>query len=151
MSRSGIAAALPPPLLTGPIDARRIAAFAEASGDANPIHLWDDAAREAGLPGAVIHGMFIAALFESWLERVPGARPRQLLVRFVRPCPAGSSLAISGRLLGAERESLHLRLMAKSAEGTLFAVAEARLDFSGGAHPVSSAQQEGEHRSRQDP
>ena len=36
--------------------------YAEASGDHNPIHLDDDAARALGLPGVVAHGMLTSAL-----------------------------------------------------------------------------------------
>ena len=35
----------------------QIAAYAEASGDRNPIHLDDDFARSVGLPGVIAHGM----------------------------------------------------------------------------------------------
>ena len=35
----------------------QIAAYAEASGDRNPIHLDDDFARTVGLPGVIAHGM----------------------------------------------------------------------------------------------
>lgn len=35
----------------------QIAAYAEASGDHNPIHLDDDFARSVGLPGVIAHGM----------------------------------------------------------------------------------------------
>jgi acyl dehydratase len=35
----------------------QIAAYAEASGDHNPIHLDDEFARSVGLPGLIAHGM----------------------------------------------------------------------------------------------
>ena len=35
----------------------QIAAYAEASGDHNPIHLDDEFARSVGLPGVIVHGM----------------------------------------------------------------------------------------------
>ncbi|TMD40312.1 MAG: acyl dehydratase, partial [Chloroflexi bacterium] len=34
----------------------QIAAYAEASGDHNPIHLDDGFARSVGLPGVIAHG-----------------------------------------------------------------------------------------------
>jgi len=42
--------------------------YAEASGDANPIHLDHEAARAAGLGGVVVHGLLMGA----WLARVAG-------------------------------------------------------------------------------
>ena len=66
----------------------QIAAYADASGDHNPIHLDDDFARQAGLPGIIAHGMLQMGL----LARVAAAgspdRLRRLTCRFngiVRP------------------------------------------------------------------
>ena len=64
----------------------QIAAYAEASGDRNPIHLDDEFARSVGLPGVIAHGMLQMGL----LARVAGepGRLRRLSCRFsgmVRP------------------------------------------------------------------
>lgn len=64
----------------------QIAAYAEASGDRNPIHLDDEFARAVGLPGVIAHGMLQMGL----LTRVAGEpqRLRRLSCRFaemVRP------------------------------------------------------------------
>jgi acyl dehydratase len=64
----------------------QIAAYAEASGDRNPIHLDAEFARSVGLPGVIAHGMLQMGL----LARVAGdpARLRKLSCRFagmVRP------------------------------------------------------------------
>jgi acyl dehydratase len=119
---------LPPPLCLGVIGADKVGAFAAASGDFNPIHLSDDVARRAGLDNAVVHGMFIAAGFEAYLESVPETRLRTLQTKFVRPLPVGETLVVSARLLSAAGSELHLRLLAKSPAGTLFAAGEARLE-----------------------
>jgi len=119
---------LPPPLSLGAVGAATVKAFAAASGDINPIHLSDDAARQAGLDGAVVHGMFITARFEAYLLGVPDTQITELQTRFVRPLPVGETLIVSARLLSATGTALHLRLLAKSAGGTLFAAGEARLE-----------------------
>ena len=64
----------------------QIAAYAEASGDHNPIHVDGDFARSVGLPGVIAHGMLQMGL----LARAAGApdRVRRLACRFsgmVRP------------------------------------------------------------------
>lgn len=65
----------------------QIAAYAEASGDHNPIHVDDAFARSVGLPGIIAHGMLQMGL----LARVaaPSGRPlTRLSCRFatmVRP------------------------------------------------------------------
>jgi acyl dehydratase len=39
-----------------------LVAYAEASGDHNPIHQDDEVARSVGLPGVIAHGMYTMAL-----------------------------------------------------------------------------------------
>ena len=55
-----------------PVDRMRLIKYAGASGDFNPIHLVDEAAKEAGLPGNIAHGMLTVAtmglLFFPYLE-----------------------------------------------------------------------------------
>ncbi len=55
-----------------PIDRVQLRRYAEASGDSNPIHLADEAAEEAGLPGVIAHGMLTVAtmglLFSPYLD-----------------------------------------------------------------------------------
>jgi acyl dehydratase len=72
--------------LTVTFSPEQFAAYAEASGDHNPIHLDDDFARSVGLPGVIAHGMLQMGL----LARVAGdpGRLRRLSCRFaglVRP------------------------------------------------------------------
>jgi acyl dehydratase len=128
MSKAPPELTLPPPSNAGAIEAATVLAFAAASGDFNPIHLSDAIAREAGLAGAVVHGMFINARFEAYLGSVPGTRLHALQTKFVRPFPVAETLIVSARLLHAGSTELHLRLLAKSPAGTLFAVGEARLE-----------------------
>ncbi|QIN82074.1 dehydratase [Rubrobacter tropicus] len=55
-----------------PVDRAQLRRYAEASGDPNPIHLSDEAAGAAGLPGVIAHGMLTVAtmglLFSPHLE-----------------------------------------------------------------------------------
>jgi acyl dehydratase len=67
-----------------PVDRMRLITYAGASGGFNPIHLVDEAAKEAGLPGNIAHGMLTVAtmglLFFPYLEHgyVKGFRSRFL-------------------------------------------------------------------------
>src|ERR1700730_18500074 len=68
----------------------QIEAYAEASGDHNPIHLDDEFARSVGLPGVIAHGMLQMGLAARVaVEAAGGAgRLRRLTCRFsgmVRP------------------------------------------------------------------
>jgi acyl dehydratase len=55
-----------------PVNRDQLRRYAEASGDPNPIHLSDEAAEAAGLPGVIAHGMLTVAtmglLFSPYLE-----------------------------------------------------------------------------------
>jgi acyl dehydratase len=68
---------------------RDLVRYAGASGDVNPIHWSDRAAREAGLPDVIAHGMFTMAtavrVVTAWCGD-PGAVV-QYGVRFTRPVP----------------------------------------------------------------
>jgi acyl dehydratase len=75
------------PGLTVRITRADLIRYAGASGDFNPIHWSDRAAREAGLPDVIAHGMLTMALANrlvtSWVGD-PGAVV-ECAVRFTRP------------------------------------------------------------------
>ena len=68
----------------------------EASGDANPIHVDDEAAKAVGLPGVILHGMCTMALCgRDVVDELAGGDPtrlRRLAVRFYRPVFPGNDL-----------------------------------------------------------
>jgi acyl dehydratase len=74
------------------------ARYAEASGDHNPIHLDDEIAKKAGLPGVILHGLCTMALAQRDLVvRLCGGDPlrlRSLAVRFARPVRPGEDLRL---------------------------------------------------------
>ena len=118
---------LPAPETTPPITMAQVMAFAAASGDGNPVHLSEDAARAAGLAGPVLHGMIVAGRFATFLERMDGYEIAELQVRFVRPVPVGSALTIAARAIDVSGAQHHIRLLA-TIGGVLVSIAEARLE-----------------------
>ncbi len=88
----------------------QIAAYAEASGDHNPIHLDDEFARSVGLPGVIAHGMLQMGL----LARVAGEprRLRRLSCRFAGMVRPGDTVAFRGE----EREE-RVQLTAVNQDG----------------------------------
>jgi acyl dehydratase len=74
--------------------AEQICAYADASGDHNPIHLDDGFARSVGLPGVIAHGMLQMAL----LARVAGEpdRLRRLSCRFAGMVRPGDTVTFEG-------------------------------------------------------
>ena len=77
--------------------------YAEASGDPNPIHLSDEAAEAAGLPGVIAHGMLTVAtmglLFSPHLEY---GHVRAFRSRFSGMVFLGDVLRVGGRVTGVE-------------------------------------------------
>lgn len=69
-------------------DAAQVARFAEATGDANPVHFDNDAARAAGFPARISHGMLVGGeLSRIFGTETPG--PGTLFLRanlvFIKP------------------------------------------------------------------
>lgn len=84
-----------PRTLTVTFTEEQIAAYAEASGDHNPIHLDDAVAKSVGLPGIIAHGMLQMGL----LARVaaPAGRPlTRLSCRFAATVRPGDTVTFTG-------------------------------------------------------
>lgn len=82
--------------VTQHVDEDQTFRYAPASGDPMPIHLDEDVARDAGLPGIIAHGFCVLA-FTSWalLEQLADgetARMRRLAVRFAKPVLPGQDI-----------------------------------------------------------
>jgi acyl dehydratase len=75
----------------------QIAAYAEASGDHNPIHLDDDFARSVGLPGLIAHGMLQMGIAGTVAasEAGGGGLLRRLHCRFAGMVVPGDTVTFS--------------------------------------------------------
>lgn len=127
-----------PPLRLPEVTPEVLAGFARASGDTNPIHLDPEAARAAGLPGVIAHGMLTMALLgrlvTSW---APQDRLRSLRTSFVAPVPGGEAITCSGTVTevtrtGGEGCRALVRLVARRADGTTVARGVAEVDVDAG-------------------
>jgi acyl dehydratase len=77
------------------LDRGAVADYAEATADTNPIHLDARAARAAGLPAAVAHGMLSVAVALEAARRHPGEALSLRDVRFLRPAPVGAEITVA--------------------------------------------------------
>ncbi len=88
------------PLVKPPITQEQLRRYAEASGDYNPIHLDEQAARRVGLDSVIAHGMlsmaFLGQFINQQLTGIPGARIAQLKVRFMNMVRLGDTLTCHG-------------------------------------------------------
>jgi acyl dehydratase len=80
----------------------QIAAYAEASGDHNPIHLDEDFARSVGLPGVIAHGMLQMGIAGTVAAEAAGGgrRMRRLRCRFVGMVVPGDSVTFTAKQTG---------------------------------------------------
>jgi acyl dehydratase len=86
-------------IVKGPITRTQLALFAGASGDHNPIHLDDEAARKGGLPGVIAHGMLNMAFFgDLLLAFAPLQRLRLFEARFLSPSVPGDVITCRGEV-----------------------------------------------------
>ena len=92
----------------------QIAAYADASGDHNPIHLDDAVARSVGLPGIIAHGMLQMGLASRVaVEAAGGAdRLRRLTCRFAGMVRPGDTVTFR-----AERTDGRIEITAVNQEG----------------------------------
>ncbi|KAK3145284.1 hypothetical protein QOZ80_4AG0326710 [Eleusine coracana subsp. coracana] len=82
-----------------------VASYAAVSGDRNPVHLDDGAARGVGgfERGRVVHGMLVASLFPSIIAaRFPGAVYASQTLKFAAPVYVGDEVV-------AQVQALHIR------------------------------------------
>jgi acyl dehydratase len=103
----------------------QIAAYAEASGDVNPIHLDDDFARTVGLPGVIAHGMLQMGLMATVAAEAAGGaeKLRRLYCRFAGMVVPGDTVTFSAEPAAPGR--LELRAINQRSEPVLTkAVAE---------------------------
>lgn len=104
----------PIPTLTKTVTQPQIDAYAEVSGDHNPIHINPEAARAVGLDGTIAHGMlsmaFAGQLLTDWLaaQGKQGGYVRRLRVRFQGMVRPGDTLSVRGTL--GEREGERQRI-----------------------------------------
>ncbi|MYW69846.1 hypothetical protein GTY65_38200 [Streptomyces sp. SID8379] len=81
----------------GPLTVTDIVRYAGASGDFNPLHHDDEAAKAAGFPGVFSIGMFQAALVGTFATDWLGAETvRRLTTRFKEQVWPGDTLTVTG-------------------------------------------------------
>ena len=88
---------------TYPVTRADLVAYAEASGDHNPIHQDEAVARSVGLPGVIAHGMYTLALAARYVEEELGepGRVAQIGAKFTRPVVVpedGTEVVVAGEL-----------------------------------------------------
>jgi acyl dehydratase len=99
----------------------QINAYADASGDHNPIHVDPEFARSVGLPGTIAHGLLDMAILTEAVARWAGGYEQVASVacRFSKPLLPGETVTCSGRVLDVadSQDTATLELEAVSSSG----------------------------------
>lgn len=80
--------------------------YAGASGDFNPIHIDPEFAKAVGLPGNILHGLYVMGLVARANTEVAGGDPRAL-----------KRLSVQFRGMGAPEQEIVVTGTVKSSEG----------------------------------
>lgn len=106
--------------------------FARLTGDTNPVHVDEEAARRSRFGERIAHGMLTAGLVSAVLgTRLPGAGAIYLAqsLRFTRPVPVGATITARVEVieLDAERRRARLATTCTDQEGRTVLDGEASL------------------------
>ena len=95
-----------PEIVKDPITKVQLVMYAGASGDFNPIHTDDEAARARGLKGVIAHGMLSMGFLGQLAESAFGAgSTRKLEVNFRGMVNAGEVITLRGEVAEVREDS----------------------------------------------
>ena len=113
------------------VDRALLKAYADASGDQNPIHQNEEFAVSVGLPNVIAHGMLTMALVGKYVTDWAGgsAAVKEYSARFVKPVivPAGEKvdLTVSATVSEIDGDRVSINLSATSAGVKVLGMAKA--------------------------
>jgi acyl dehydratase len=113
------------------LDRALLKAYADASGDQNPIHQNEEFALSVGLPNVIAHGMLTMALVGKFVTDWSGGSTsvKEFGARFIKPVivPAGEKvdLTINATVIEVNGEEIKLDLVATSAGVKVLGMAKA--------------------------
>jgi acyl dehydratase len=111
--------------LSRTVTQEQITAYADASGDHNPIHVDPEFARSVGLPGTIAHGLLDMAILTEAVARWAGGYEQVASVacRFSKPLLPGETVTCTGRVIAIDEStgiaSLELEAISSSGERVL--------------------------------
>jgi acyl dehydratase len=93
--------------------------YAGASGDFNPIHIDPEFAQQVGLPGNILHGLYMMALVARANNEIAGGDPRalkRLSVQFRGMGAPEQEIVVSGEVTEADGERVVTDCVAKQGD-----------------------------------
>jgi acyl dehydratase len=105
--------------------------YAGASGDFNPIHIDPEFAKSVGLPGSILHGLYVMALVSKAAIDAGGGDPRslrKLSVQFRGMSFPEQEIVVSGEVTDAGGDDFEIDLVAAQGDNRVIRNARAELD-----------------------
>jgi len=122
-----------PALAKTPIDRVQLSRYAGASGDFNPIHIDPEFAKAVGLPGNILHGLWMMAQVARGAAQLADGDPRalkRLSVQFRGMGFPEQELVVSGTVKEASNGRVLIDTVAAQGENQVIRNAEAEIILS---------------------
>src|SRR6478752_1301676 len=106
--------------------------YAGASGDFNPIHIDPEFAKAVGLPGTILHGLYMMGLVARANAAVAGGDPRalkRLSVQFRGMGMPEQEIIVSGTVKSVDGERVVVDTVAQQGETTIIKNADAEVQL----------------------
>ncbi|HET6568439.1 MAG TPA: MaoC family dehydratase [Rhodothermales bacterium] len=90
-----------------------VRAFAELTGDDNPLHVDAEYARNTRFGKPIIHGVFLLGIVSKVLGRDfpgPGSIAVAISARFLRPVPVGSEITVEVKITEKVEQHQHVKV-----------------------------------------
>jgi acyl dehydratase len=116
------------------INRSKLVAYANASGDQNPIHQDEAFAKSVGLENVIAHGMFTMALTGRYISDIAGGseKVKSFSARFTKPVvvPAGVDVAllVSAKVAAIEGNVVKLDVTASCGDVKVLGMAKASFE-----------------------
>lgn len=114
----------------------QLKAYADASGDFNPIHQDEEVAKAMGLPGVIAHGMLLAGMVAERALRfmveeqgVANATLVKYRNRFKSMVLLGDEISVGGIVKSVGTNEIVLDLKARNQRGEITTTGEAKFHF----------------------
>jgi|ERR1700709_2623616 len=108
--------------------------YAGASGDFNPIHIDPEFAKAVGLPGTILHGLYMMGLVARANAAVAGGDPRalkRLSVQFRGMGAPETEIVVSGTVKSVDGDTVVVDTVAAQGENQTIRNAEAEVQVQG--------------------
>jgi acyl dehydratase len=107
--------------------------YAGASGDFNPIHIDPEFAKQVGLPGNILHGLYTMAQVARGNAALADGDPRalkRLSVQFRGMGVPEAEITVSGTVVSGDGDRVVIDTVAEQSGNQIIKNAEAELDLS---------------------